>query len=360
MKNNNATVSSKKLHNPKSHSPAVFIPCWLIQVPIKQITPGSKLLYGRLSQWSTEKGQVFRSAPQLSEELGVSVRQIERQIKELKQLNLIGTFQPQAGGLNHFEFYDHPWMHNEINKQLSYSVNEPAQAVPAKPIITTTPEITPPTKQEAKSQNPTSTASIMSKLLQIGNIMPPPDKNGVNPPTSTSVPPDICVGTPPTYTADINRKEIKINDVCVNSSFFQPSATHTQIDFLSQNPDCQTLFSEKFSQMEVTISELASSCVEHYDELKKVATVSRFKAWINRERLENYSKKEIVAKIERPVFAEEDMEIIGRYRQALKNRVVDIWFPDVAKREHARKLFESMNNMVKMTETRKNNLSGMA
>lgn len=145
---------SKILHNPKSHAPAVYIPCWLIQVSVKLITPGAKLLYGRLTQWANAQGKVFRSSPQLSQELGTGVRQIERQIKELKELALIGTYHPQAGGVNHFEFYDHPWMHESINDNLVYKSD---------------------------------------------------------PPTPKSLPPDIYVGTPPTYKADINIKEIKRN-----------------------------------------------------------------------------------------------------------------------------------------------------
>ncbi len=111
---------SKRIHNPKSHAPAVYIPCWLIQVPIKLLSLGSKITYGRLSQWSNDKGIVYRSAKQLGEELGTSYRSIEEYIKELKKVELIGTYHPQAGGLNYFEFYDHPWMHEPINENLVY------------------------------------------------------------------------------------------------------------------------------------------------------------------------------------------------------------------------------------------------
>lgn len=143
---------SKRLHNPKSHAPALYIPCWLSQVSVTLISPGAKTLYGRLAQWSSSKGRVYRSSPDLALELGASARQIERYIKELKGLGLIGTFHPQAGGVNHFEFYDHPWMNEQINDNLCY---EP------------------------------------------------------NPPTDVSVPPDRCVGTPPTDVSVINKKEIK-------------------------------------------------------------------------------------------------------------------------------------------------------
>jgi len=114
---------TRKLHNPKAYTPSVYIPCWLIQVASSVLSHQAKLLYGRLSMWSNENGKVFRSVFQLSIELGCSKSTIDRTIKELKDANLIGTFHPFKGGINHFEFYDHPWMHEPIKEQLSYKSN---------------------------------------------------------------------------------------------------------------------------------------------------------------------------------------------------------------------------------------------
>lgn len=114
---------SKKLHNPKSHAPAVYIPCWLIQVHHNNLSYAAKILYGRLSQWSNATGKVYRTVQQLSNEIGAEKRQVDRYIKELKYVGLIGTFHPKKGGVSHFEFYDHEWMHEPINEQLSYSEN---------------------------------------------------------------------------------------------------------------------------------------------------------------------------------------------------------------------------------------------
>lgn len=114
---------TKRLHNPKSHAPAVYIPCWLIQIPHSELSYGAKILYGRLAQWSNTKGTVYRSSIQLSKELGMGTRTIERFISELKDCKLIGTYHPQAGGLNHFEFYDHEWMHQELTNELNYDEN---------------------------------------------------------------------------------------------------------------------------------------------------------------------------------------------------------------------------------------------
>lgn len=113
---------TRKLHNPKAYAPSVYIPCWLIQVASNLLSHQGKLLYGRLAQWASESGKVYRSVPQLAEELGCSKSTIDRTIKELKDCGLIGTFQPKKGGISHFEFYDHEWMYQPIKEQLSYKM----------------------------------------------------------------------------------------------------------------------------------------------------------------------------------------------------------------------------------------------
>ena len=120
---NTSNINNKKeikTHNPKAHAPAVYIPCWLIQIPSSQLSHQAKLLYGRLAQWSSAKGTVHRSIPQLVEELGMSKSTIDRTLKELKEVKLIGTYQVESGGINHYQFYDHEWMHAKINKNLEY------------------------------------------------------------------------------------------------------------------------------------------------------------------------------------------------------------------------------------------------
>lgn len=114
-------------YNPKSHSPAVYIPCWLIQVSTKLISNNAKILYGRLSQWANSSGVVYRSCPQLTKELGTGISSIERHLKELKDCGLIGTYHPQAGGVNYYEFYDHPWMHEPLQQELTYKSDPPSE-----------------------------------------------------------------------------------------------------------------------------------------------------------------------------------------------------------------------------------------
>lgn len=136
---------TKKLHNPKSHSPAVYIPCWLIQIPSNLLSHAAKILYGRLSQWSTSKCTVHRTVDQLRQETGMNKSSLERTLKELRNVGLIGTYQAEAGGVNHYKFYEHPWMHEPINHHLSYQESYP-QAPSNLMVPTVTSDGTPPSK----------------------------------------------------------------------------------------------------------------------------------------------------------------------------------------------------------------------
>ena len=126
----NKEATTKVIHNPKSESPALYIPCWLSQVSTKLISDGAKILYGRLAQWSNSKGDVYRSAPQLAKEVGVSYRTIENRIKELKTLGLIGTYQPKKGGMSSYVFYKHPWMDDKLHAGFNLDNPPPNLVVP--------------------------------------------------------------------------------------------------------------------------------------------------------------------------------------------------------------------------------------
>ncbi len=154
-------MSQRKLHNPKSHAPAVYIPCWLIQIPQHELSHFAKILYGRLAQWSNAKGYVSRSAPELALELGCISRTVERGLKELRDIKLIETHQVKHGDKNSFIFLDHEFMYRSLQPCLDYYEQH-----------------TPPDRTEKLStDNPL-----------------PPDKNVGTPPTDMSVPPDKCVG----------------------------------------------------------------------------------------------------------------------------------------------------------------------
>ena len=257
---------SHKLHNPKSHAPAVYIPCWLIQIPINLLSYGAKMTYGRLSQWSNSTGRAYRSAIQLSEELGCSTRSIESYLKELKTAVLIGTYHPQAGGVNHFEFYDHPWMHEPIKDQLVYKDDK------------------------------------------------------FTPPQDPAVPSAGSCGTPPQDPADINNKEIK-EIKCVGDS---PS--HTQKSSLKRKEACEriafesedlrTFFNTRFQGINITYESLFKECQEHYESKGQWVTKKKWKLWLENEKIDNYPK----AKKDKPklvsFFTDDELNLVQKYKAA--------------------------------------------
>ena len=120
MSEHNYNTIKQKIHNPKSFAPAVYIPAWLSQVPSKELPYSCKLVYGRLAQWANAQGKAYRSAKNLSCELGIPQRTIEHSIDKLKKCCLIGSFQPYEGGKSHYQFYDHEWMYRPLDKNLCY------------------------------------------------------------------------------------------------------------------------------------------------------------------------------------------------------------------------------------------------
>lgn len=207
---NSSKVTKRSTYNPKAHSPSVYIPCWLIQVPSDQLSYAAKMLYGRLAQWSSSKGTVHRSVNQLSEELGMHPRAVERTLKELRDVKLINTYQTDLGGVNHYEFLEHEWMGVPINENLEYK-----------------------------------------------STITPPDKSVGTPPTNLSVPPDKSVGA--------KIKEIKVN----KKSFSAPRGVeHQKIKNNSNYAPCPmadvTKQSTSYNPNKETRQEHASPLLEDY------------------------------------------------------------------------------------------------
>lgn len=244
---------SKRLHNPKSYSPAVYIPCWLAQVSIQLLSHGAKMCYGRLTQWANSKGKVYRSCNQLSEEIGASVGSIEKYLKELKDVGLIGTHHPQAGGVNHFEFYDHEWMHLDIKEQLLYKED---------------------------------------------------------PPPNPTVPPVRSYGTPPPDSTDINIKEIKELNTHTQAEdfpletmlFLESEQQRIAIEFRKRCLADEKL-KRKHEQLQSqgfdkTFDDVLDECVSHYATQQKPQLVSpqRLQSWLNRD-ISYFKTQEIKEKV---------------------------------------------------------------
>jgi len=295
---------SHKLHNPKSHAPAVYIPCWLIQVSIQFLSNGAKMTYGRLGQWASSQGVAFRSIPQLSEELGCSERSVEEYIRELKNVKLIGVYHPQAGGINHYEFYDHPWMHAPIKEQLVYKDDK--FTPPHHSVLPTTPE---------------------------------------------------CA-TPPHPSVDINNKEIKeIKCVGENPSHTQNHSLKPKEKMEKQAFECeamQKLFSEKFNGYKITYEELFKQCKQHFEIKRQWIDEKKWINWVKTEKVENYSTNSTASKtpkVESPddqmgMFTRRQWKLVSDYNEAMKYIKVDPnrlnLFLTKDEQDEARKLIEQL------------------
>jgi hypothetical protein len=98
--------------NPYRRFPGILIPEPLCQY--RGISPGAKLVYGRLCRYAGEKGTVFPSAARLAEEVGMSARQAREYVQELERGKFIEVDRENkhyrkdgGGGTNTYYFLWH-------------------------------------------------------------------------------------------------------------------------------------------------------------------------------------------------------------------------------------------------------------
>jgi hypothetical protein len=76
----------------------------------KEISAGAKLCYGRLARFAGKDGSCYPKRETLANAIGVSQRQVDRYINELKKYNLIGVGQTGKKRPNEYFFYESEWM----------------------------------------------------------------------------------------------------------------------------------------------------------------------------------------------------------------------------------------------------------
>lgn len=85
-----------------------FVPNWLLER--EEVSPGAKLLYGRLCQFAGRDGHCYPRQEVISESLGINPRQVRNLISELKENRLIETEQPGLRRPLAYYFLRHEWM----------------------------------------------------------------------------------------------------------------------------------------------------------------------------------------------------------------------------------------------------------
>jgi hypothetical protein len=114
-----STSQSSVIHVGEPYNPwrlfhGLFVQTWLARRPVKEISPGAKLVFGRLCQYAGRDGQAWPSHADLAAELGYSPRQARRLVTELVSLGLIRRIgRTRVNGStksNGYEFIGHQWM----------------------------------------------------------------------------------------------------------------------------------------------------------------------------------------------------------------------------------------------------------
>lgn len=114
----------RKIINPYRMFVGSYLPNWIKQRPIKEISQGAKLAYAQLCQFAGADGNAFPSIEKLAQEIGVSSRQVDRYIRELVSNNLIEAKKRGYSKTNTYAFLDHSWMH-EVDKSVDKCPSNP-------------------------------------------------------------------------------------------------------------------------------------------------------------------------------------------------------------------------------------------
>jgi len=101
-------TNSGKYINPYRLFVGSVIPNWLLQR--KEISPGAKLCYARLCQYSGKNGLCYPKQVTLAKELGCSRSQVIRYLKELVKQGLIEKVRVGLQRANRYKFLRHNWM----------------------------------------------------------------------------------------------------------------------------------------------------------------------------------------------------------------------------------------------------------
>jgi len=94
--------------NPHKIFVGSFVPNWLMCRT--EVSPGAKLLYGRLCQHAGKDGTCYPGQDTLAAELGVGERQVRHYLTELVGHSLLAVKRLGLGRTNRYLFPLHPWM----------------------------------------------------------------------------------------------------------------------------------------------------------------------------------------------------------------------------------------------------------
>ncbi|MDA1316170.1 MAG: helix-turn-helix domain-containing protein [Acidobacteria bacterium] len=95
-----------EVFNPYRLFEGVWVPTGVL--PLKEICPAAKLLYGQLGRYAGKDGQCFPSQATLAKDLGISDRQVRNLLGDLEREGFIRTVQQGLRRNNRYVFLWHP------------------------------------------------------------------------------------------------------------------------------------------------------------------------------------------------------------------------------------------------------------
>ncbi len=105
----NLAIKNQENSNTQSQYTFSPTPNWLLRR--KEISHGGKHIYGQLCQYSCRgKNSIYPSRERLADDLGMSIRAVDRFIKELASLNLIQVIRNGKTLNNSYKLLPHIWM----------------------------------------------------------------------------------------------------------------------------------------------------------------------------------------------------------------------------------------------------------
>jgi hypothetical protein len=123
--------------NPFGLFTGIFIPDALVRSTI--ISPGAKLVYGRLARYAGQDGRCYPAVETLASEVGLGERQVQRYLAELEREHLIRRVIRYAGRAqtsNGFEFLWHEIFQKGVTHLSGEGVSDPSP----RPVSHTTPK----------------------------------------------------------------------------------------------------------------------------------------------------------------------------------------------------------------------------
>ncbi len=110
-----------------------------------------------------------------------------------------------------------------------------------------------------------------------------------------------------------------------------PSKSEQQAKKSFEDESAKSFFNTKFVGLTVTYEKLFNECKEHYDSKNQWVTIKKWKLWLEREKLENYTRTSTPKespKVESPddkmgMFTRRQWKIISEYNEAMKYIKVD-------------------------------------